>query len=97
MMDAKQSEIKDQLAATQKQWVKMKLINVPSLLAVGVGLFGMFSPEPGSLHPILDNTLLTMSLLVVGVILSVISSVQEVRLKIRKKQLEDELAQLTTR
>ena len=96
-MDAKQSEIKDQLAANQKQWVKMHMVNLPSSLALGVGLFGTLAADPTYLHPLLGNTFLTTSLLVVGIILSVISSFRLAHLKMRKKQLEDELTQLTTR
>lgn len=61
----------DEINCINKTLIKTQLIGAPGMIMVGLGLYGAFSAKGEVFHPLLDNMLVSFSLLAVGAAIAI--------------------------
>ena len=80
-------EEEKELSELDKKLLTINIIDFPALVLVALGLFGKFTDDPGSMHPILANTTVTTGMLVVGGAIAAWCAVQMISVARRRAEL----------
>ena len=80
-----------EIKALDKKLLVINIIDFPAMILVALGLFGKFTEDPGSMHPLLENPNVTTGMLIAGGIIAAWCAVQIIAVARRRSELQKKI------
>lgn len=80
----------EELKELDKRMVRVSIIDAPGMIALGLGLFAKFGGNPGSLHPLLEDSGISTGLLIFGGAVAAWSATQMIAIAQRRRAIQSQ-------
>ena len=87
-MNLEKQRATDRLTVIEKKTKYLGLYNAPAMIVIGLGMFSKFVPDPGALHPLLENANVVNNALTIAIPWALVTAYISVKLSVEAYKLK---------